>query len=190
MSTIHHETDEELFALLQKDSHAAYAEIYHRYSRLLYLHAYKKLGDRELARDFTQDLLTNLWVKRSETTIKTALSAYLYTAMRNRILDYFAHKNLESNYINFVENYTIEENDVTDHLIRQKQLMLMIEEEIAALPKKMREVFEMSRKQHFSHREIAQELAISEQTVRKQIQNALKIMRPKLGILLAFYFLS
>ncbi|TKC12772.1 RNA polymerase sigma-70 factor [Pedobacter polaris] len=190
MSTVHHHSDEELFALLQKDSHVAYKEIYQRYSRLLYLHAYKKLGERELARDFTQDLLTTLWVKRSETTIKTVLSSYLYTAMRNRVLDYFAHKNLQSNYISFVENYTFHENDVTDHLIRQKQLMQMIEDEIAALPRKMREVFKMSRMQHLTHREIAVKLAISEQTVRKQIQNALKIMRPKLRILLAFYFLT
>ncbi|TCC87925.1 RNA polymerase sigma-70 factor [Pedobacter frigiditerrae] len=185
-----HISDEELFVLLQKGSHVAYAEIYKRYSRLLYLHAYKKTGERELARDFTQDLFTALWLKREEINIKTLLSAYLYTSLRNRILDYFSRKKLESNYINFLECYEAEKNDLTDHLIRHKQLMEMIAEEISALPSKMRQVFELSRNEHLSHKEIATQLEISEQTVRKQIQNALKIMRPKLSIMLIFYFLS
>jgi len=188
MLAINQLSDEELFALLQGGNHGAYTEIYKRYSRLLYLQAYKKLGEREMAMDFTQDLFTTLWVKRSEIHIKT-LSAYLYTSLRNRTLDYFANRILKHNYISFVENYEFQQNDLADHLIREKQLMQMIDKEIAALPKKMRHVFEMSRKEHLSHKEIALKLDLSEQTVRKQIQNALKIMRPKLGVLVVFYCL-
>jgi len=44
-------------------------------------------------------------------------------------------------------------------------------------------VFELSRKEHLSHKEIAQRLDISEQTVSKHVTNALKILRVKLGIL-------
>jgi RNA polymerase sigma-70 factor (ECF subfamily) len=46
----------------------------------------------------------------------------------------------------------------------------------------MREVFELSRKQHLSHKEIAEQLGISEKTVKSQVNNALKILRVKLGI--------
>jgi RNA polymerase sigma-70 factor (family 1) len=189
MSPINHDADVELFIRLQRDDRAAYAEIYGKYSRLLYTHAYKKVGDRELAKDLVQDLFTTLWVKRHEISIKTAPSAYLYTALRNRVLDHFAHQNVASDYITYLENYTIGTNDLTDHLIRHKQLMQLIEQEIAALPEKMRQIFELSRKEHLSHKEIAAELGISEQTVRKQIQNALKIMRPKLSVILALIFL-
>jgi len=73
---------------------------------------------------------------------------------------------------------------VTDHLIRERILMEIIEEGIAEMPQRMREVFEMSRKQHLSHKEIAEQLNISEDTVRKHIQNGLKILRPKLEIIL------
>jgi RNA polymerase sigma-70 factor (ECF subfamily) len=45
----------------------------------------------------------------------------------------------------------------------------------------MREVFELSRNEQLSHREIAERLDISEQTVKKQVQNALKILKAKLG---------
>ncbi|MNL67317.1 RNA polymerase sigma factor [compost metagenome] len=65
----------------------------------------------------------------------------------------------------------------------------MIEKEIAALPQKMREVFELSRKQNLSHKEIAEQLGISEQTVSKQVTNALKILKTKLGLMLYLVFL-
>lgn len=181
--------DVELFDLVQENDHCAYTEVYNRYSRLLYTHAYKKLGDRELARDLVQDLFTTLWIKREEIFIQSVLSTYLYTALRNKILDYHAHQTVATGYLSYLENYSFAKNDLTDHLVRQKQLASLIEQEIAALPDKMRHIFELSRKQHLSHKEIAAELDISEQTVRKQIQNALKIMRPKLGILLALAFL-
>jgi len=51
------------------------------------------------------------------------------------------------------------------------------------LPPKMREVFELSRKEHLNHREIAWKLEISEQTVSKQITNALRILKLKIGVL-------
>jgi len=53
----------------------------------------------------------------------------------------------------------------------------------------MREVFEYSRKEYLSHKEIAVKLHISEQTVSKQITNALRILKLKLGILIYFVLL-
>jgi len=49
----------------------------------------------------------------------------------------------------------------------------------------MRLVFEMSRKQYLSHQQIANELDISVLTVRKQVQNSLKILKVKLS---AYFF--
>ncbi|MNI91450.1 RNA polymerase sigma factor [compost metagenome] len=59
--------------------------------------------------------------------------------------------------------------------------MLLITSEIAKLPAKMREVFELSRLEDLSHREIAERLNISESTVKKQVQNALKILKARLS---------
>jgi RNA polymerase sigma factor (sigma-70 family) len=64
-----------------------------------------------------------------------------------------------------------------------------IQREIAALPGKMREVFQLSRDQELSHKEISNKLGISEQTVSKQISNALKILRKNLGVTAFVFFL-
>lgn len=182
-------SDAELMELLKQSNHKAYTTIYNRYKGVLYVHAYKRLGDREEAQDVIQELFTVLWNNRSEIQINTGLSGYLYSAVRNRIIKIISHKQVESSYIGFVKEYFQGSNSITDHLIREKMLSAIIENEIEQLPKKMREIFLMSRKEHLSHKQIADILELSETTVKKQVNNALKILRSRLGMAFFLYFL-
>lgn len=54
----------------------------------------------------------------------------------------------------------------------------------------MQEVFSLSRKGYLSHKEIAADLNLSEQTVKKQVNNALRILRTRLGLLVFLQLLS
>lgn len=177
--------DADLFLLLCDDDHKAYAEIYDRYSGVLYVHAYKRIRNREEARDLIHELFTVLWSKRRDINLKTELSSYLYRAVRNRIIDMVNHSKLQHNYLRSFEGYIHNQTNITDHSVRHKELNMLIEKEVALLPDKMKLVFNMSRNEHLSHKEISEELEISELTVRKQINNALKVLRPKLSKLLS-----
>ncbi|OOQ56727.1 RNA polymerase sigma factor [Mucilaginibacter pedocola] len=189
MITLRDISDQDLVSLLREGNKDAYTEIYNRYKWLLHAHAYKKLGDRDAANDLVQELFTSLWTRRGDIVLISTLSAYLYTAVRNRVLNMMEHKQVESKYIDSLAAYTSNYVAGTDHLVREKQLMAIIETEIAALPPKMREVFELSRKSHLSHKEIAEQLNISEETVKKQVKNALKVLRVRLGLVLYIFLL-
>jgi RNA polymerase sigma-70 factor (family 1) len=182
-------SDFELLALIKEGDKNAYTQIYQRYFRPLFAHVYKKLGNEAEAKDIIQELFTTLWVKRESLDPQNSVAAYLFTAARNRVLDLWSHQQVESRYIDSLQNYLDNAPETADFLVREKQLMEMIETEIQALPPKMREVFELSRKQNLSHKEIAGKLGIAEQTVAKQISNALRILKIKLGSLLFLYFL-
>lgn len=173
-------TDKQLTDLLNLGDHSAYNEIYDRYSRLLYFHAYNKLRDSETSKDLIQELFTALWNNKEKIFIQSNLSAYLYTATRNRILKIIAHKNIEAIYLNFIKHKSCHENGITDHRLRENQLAVIIEREITNLPEKMRQVFLLSRKAQLSHSEISAHLGIAEPTVKKHVNNALKILRVKL----------
>ena len=186
MSTL---SDQELVILLRDDNKYAYTEIYQRYERLLYTHAYKRLQNRETSRDVVQDLFIILWSKRHIIKFDTSLRAYLYTAIRNRVFDLIAHQKIASDYVSSLQKFIDSGYYITDHRIRLKQLNDLIEKEITALPQKMREVFELSRTEQLSHKEIADRLNIAEHTVKKQVQNALKILKVKLGPLFTILFI-
>lgn len=182
-------SDAELTLLLGTGDKEAYAEIYNRYHTVLYLHACRKLQDREDARDVVQELFTRLWFKRGDLQATTNLPAYLYVSVRNRIFDLLARKKTASEYLTSLQSFIDQGDYLPDRLVREKELGRLIEGEIASLPPKMRRIFELSRKEHLTHRQIAGQLNLSEQTVKKQVANALKILRIKLGTLLGLLLL-
>lgn len=175
-------SDPELMALISEDDNLAFAEIYQRYKGVLFLHAHRILDSEEEAKDVLQELFTTLWTKRNAIVLKGSLSSYLYGAVRNRIFDLIAHKKVEEKYIRSLATFIDQGEWVTDQELREKELAELIEKEIAGLPPKMREVFELSRKKNLSYQEIANELQISDKTVKKQVNNALQILRGKLDI--------
>lgn len=183
-------TDNELLILLKEGDKPAYTEIYNRYKTLLQSHGYKKLGDPEEVKDILQELFASLWTKREEIPATTNLSGYLYVAMRNKVFNLLSHKQIENRYVQSLQQFIDDGNYITD-AIREKEFASLIQIEINALPAKMKEVFILSRKDNLSHKEIALKLKISEQTVSKQITNALKILRVKLGTLFfLLYFIK
>jgi len=174
--------DSQLVDRLRSDDRAAFAEIYRRYKGPLYVHAFHRLQDREETKDLLQQLFATLWENRKHLNINGYLSGYLFTAVRNRVLKFVARQNVNSRYIASVQSTVNNTSYQSDQLVREKELSAIIEKEISALPTKMREIFELSRKQHLSNAEIAEILDISEKTVRNQLNNALSILRSKLGL--------
>jgi len=182
-------TDAELTALLRTGDQLAYTEIYQRYTGVLQGHAYSKLQDREEAMDVVQELFATLWAKRDSIVFHTTLSGYLYTAVRNKVINVIARQNIASDYIKSLQEFIDKGEALTDHRVREHELTAIIEKEIAALPEKMRTIFEMSRKEGLSHKEIAGKLGLAEKTVKNQVNNSLKILKDKLGPLFIFLFL-
>lgn len=183
-------SDNELIVFLREGDATAYTEVYDRYFQLMFVFAYKKLRDEELAKDFVQELFARIWERREELLNVETLSSYLYVAMRYRILDYFSHLQVKERYTDFLIGYTANSKSVeADFHIREKQLADYIDLQIQSLPSKMRRIFELSRKEHLSHKEIAAQLNTSEYNVAKQVTNALRIIKSKLGAAISLLFL-
>lgn len=182
-------SDAELVDLLKSGDQTAFTEIFNRFQSLLYIFAYKRTGNREEAKDLIHELFLMLWEKRSELHIPSSLPGYLFTVLRNRIFDLYKHKKVSQRYIETFQKYLDYNHNTTDHLIRHNNLSELINREIAALPCKMREVFELSRKTNLTRKEIALTLNLSEQTVKSHMHHALKILKGRLGYMLAFVFI-
>lgn len=177
-------SDSQLTELLKASDHAAFTEIHNRYFSLVFLEAYKKLRDEDQSKDIVQELLTNLWIRRENLPIIKNLIGYLITSVKNAIYSYLEHKHVESKYITSLTDFANTGNIAhTDYHLREKEWEKYIEAAIHSLPKKMREIFELSRKSHLTHKEIAEKLTLSERTVNTQMLNALARLRSKLGSL-------
>jgi len=189
MSSFSTLSDTALLELIKDGNRLAYTAIYERYNKVLFIHAFKRLQDGDKSVDICHDVFMNLWEKRDKIEIAKSLRGYLLTSVRNKIFNLIAHEKIQSVYI---EQFQSDLNkgiiNVADHDIRYKQLQNIIEKEINDLPPKMRMVFRLSRDEQLSYREIANELNISEETVKDQIKKALKILRGRLAVLFVFLF--
>ncbi|MCX2584457.1 RNA polymerase sigma factor [Pedobacter sp. MR22-3] len=173
--------DEELVLLLKERDKLAFTEIYRRNWHLLYLHAFKILGNEDEAKDLVQDTFFSVWEKSNDLQIKTNLKGYLFIAVRNRIFSLIRKKKANPDFVDILlEELNQLDNTTVEH-IDERELIRLIDLEIEQLPKKMKEVFNLSRKEFLTNKEIALKLNMSEEAVKKQIHRSIKILKLKLG---------
>ena len=171
-----------LFEKMNQCDETAFNEVYQRYRPLLLAHADRLLQDTEASGDLVQDVFVKIFSTRGRLDTKIPLRNYLYAAVRNAVINLFAHRNVGERYIthltNFMNNY--DDENSADVRLLEKELEEFIEKEILNLPPQMRLFFEASRKEGLSHKEIAERYNRKESTVSKQISNALQRIRAKL----------
>jgi RNA polymerase sigma-70 factor (ECF subfamily) len=177
-------SDNELAVLLREGDQAAFAEIYERYYGVLFIYALKLLKDEHEAEDTIHELFLALWTKAPVLNFPTPLANYLYRSVKNRAFDALSHRKIKTGHLESLQRYIDAGHHQTEEAVLAAELAREIEKEVARLPAKMREVFELSRKANLSHKEIASELGISDKTVKKQIGNAIKTLRVKFNSLL------
>lgn len=184
-------SDADLLLLIKTGDELAFTEIYNRYWAILYRHARRMLHDDDEAEDIIQETFILFLNKAPHLELKSTLSGYLYTTVRNRIFNHIEHDKVRDKYISSIEKFIDKADYQTDYLIREKQLSVLIEQEIAALPEMMRSAFVLSRNSNLSYKEIAEQLDVSESVVRNNVSRALKILRTKFGaIALLYLFLN
>jgi RNA polymerase sigma-70 factor (ECF subfamily) len=179
-------SDDELLEAFQSGDQKAYKQIYDRYWQLLYRHSCNMMRNDEEAKDIVQEVFTTLWMKKKD--IRPPVAAFLYTASRNRILNRLKHLKIEAKYAE--QRKAVLENPgmaLPDQQVIERDFERLIEAGIQSLPPKMRRIFELSRKEFKTHQEISEELKISSLTVKRQVSNALSILKGKLHIIFTFF---
>ena len=168
-------SDKELWQAVQADSEPAFRVLFERHFQRLCYTAYRICPDEHKVRDFAQAVFLDCWKRRHAISIHSSLSSFLSRAVVNKAIDFLRSQRLE-----FVATDTFigEPDPVNQHeLYTTKELKNIINKAVEKLPERCRIIFVLSRFEHYSHREIAQELNISEKTVENQITKALKVLR-------------
>lgn len=181
MFKLDHLPDDELLKMFQEGSESAFEEIHSRYFKRLYLHAHKMLNDPEAAQDVVQEVFIKFWLKSESLQIRVELSAYLYTATRNCVLNTIEQQNVYHRHLNALGQFLQQPGaDILPVVADEAAFYKVFEAEISNLPSKMKVVFELRRKDELSYQQIAGRLSISDKTVKKQISNAIKILKSRL----------
>lgn len=172
--------DKVLFSLLQEGNRDAFSEIYKRYWMVLYGQVYRMLEEEEETRDIVQEVFTGVWHNRSSYSSSDNLAGLLYTTSRRKVLDLLAHRKVKDKHLDSLVGYLQQSSGNIIEDLDAKELMAAFEREIEMLPPRMKEIFRLRVYEHKSYKEIGGMLGISDLTVKKQVNNAINIIKPKM----------
>ncbi len=172
----------------------AFTTLYNKYWFTLYNQARRKLKSNEVAEEIVHDIFLDFWARRKSIEINTSLEAYLYQSVRYSIYKYIKSlKSRDAFIAEMVEEITKNELNFSSYQSEYGELNESLRLSIKNLPARCRQVFELSRLDQLSHKEIAQKLLIDVKTVENQITKAIKVLKISLRdytLLLAVMFFS
>lgn len=169
--------DELLFAQMRTHDSKAFELLFKRHYKPLCRRVNSMLNDEEASEDVVQQLFIKIWESRETLQTPDSVGAYLFTAARNRALNYIKSQARKSSNEVPLNNLHDEADNRTEEQMDAKELQKALYAAIDSLPEKRREVFVLSRFEGKSYKEIAEIKQISVKTVEAQMGKALATLR-------------
>ena len=150
---------------VSKGDRKAYAALFHEFYTPLLLYSKKFTKNREVSEDIVQDFFCRLWEDRKRLVNDKSFHAYMYSAVRNRSLNYLR---------DFLREMMEEEV--------YRELYAAIQK----LPERCRRIF-LLKLDGEENQKIADMLQISEETVRSQLRRGKELLQNNV---VSFYVLG
>lgn len=161
---------------------AAFSQLYNRYWDELFTLAARMLRAEEEAADVLQDVFYSLWQRREDLAVSGSVSAYLHTSVRYRVRDYIARNITRRDYLSLLTDTAVHTLPPNSQLrLELKEIQEAIRSTVARMPARVREAYTLRREHHLSYAEIAGKMGTSPETARKQVQQAMILIKNTLG---------
>jgi RNA polymerase sigma-19 factor, ECF subfamily len=162
----------EWLARIREGDEAAFESLFRSFAPGLCAFVARYVGSRAVGEELVQDLFLRVWQRRRELTVEQGVATYLYTAARNRAINYLRHDARSAGsaaVIGHIDASQPSEGDLLE--------LLDLHDAIERLPARCRLIFTLSRQQDMTYAEIARSLGLSVKTVEVQMGRALKALR-------------
>jgi RNA polymerase sigma-70 factor (family 1) len=174
LETLH--TNHELLAQVAGGDESAFAQLFHTHHQELADYIFLLTKSMPFTEEIVQDAFTKVWLHREKLTAITNFRAYLFTLSRNHTFNCLRglaretvkQKEWALHYSREAETNASEENRV------RQQYFQLIEDAVGQLPPQQQKAYLLSRQKGLRHEEIASQLQLSRETVKRHISLALR----------------
>jgi len=166
------------------DSSDSFNAVYTAYYRKSFLFVKSYVHDELVAEDIVSDSLIKLWARMKSQPIEHVQS-FLFTILKNSALDHLKHEAIERKAFKSLNDYLTREHEIRISVLEacdpdeifSAEIQQIIQTTLASLPEKSRKVFEMSRYQNKTNKEIAEVFNFSVKGVDYHIALTIKALR-------------
>ncbi|HYC84978.1 MAG TPA: sigma-70 family RNA polymerase sigma factor [Chryseosolibacter sp.] len=149
-------SDADLLSLFRSGNRDAFEVLYNRYWKLLYQLGTRIVESDEIAKDIVQEIFVDIFER--DTGRVENVRAYLLQAVKYRCFMHLRAGKISAKHIERLN--TVVAANVIEEEMMADELQAALEERIASLPDKCREVFCLSRFEFESNKKIAERLNI------------------------------
>ena len=165
-------TEKELIILLKEGDEKAFTTLYRRYWSKVYNFSRLYLSSILEIEEVVQEVFVKVWESRSLLREDDNFKGFLFVITRNLVFNQFRR--------------SFNENAYKLTVLSSIMPYYNLEEELTAAD--LQEVFNLSRNAHLTYKEISIRLNISEKTVERHINEALKFLKKNIMFYLIFIF--
>lgn len=164
---------------LRQGDREAFDQLFGRYQTATLNFCFALLKDYNEAENIVQESFIKTWEIRERLDPEKKFSSYLFTIVRNKSFDYFKQIKKDQQLRQQLWDNVQELQQLPPSSDETKQPPLEVM--IGSLPPKRRKIITMIIEHGKSHKEIAEELNISINTVKNQMVKAKKYLQQKLN---------
>ncbi|WP_316848006.1 RNA polymerase sigma-70 factor [Pedobacter psychrodurus] len=182
-------------ASLRSGDLSVFNSVYLLYGRKIYALAFRFLKNQQQSEEIVQETFINLWVNREKLDVQGNIYLYLYVIAKRLCLNELRKINQSVALFSGLINRISELHNATEEEILANDMEQFVGTLLKKLPSQQQLIFKMSRDEGLSHREIAEKLQISPNTVKNHMVEALKTLKSKLNyshlfFLVPYFFLD
>jgi len=170
-------SDKQLFKEVSEGDERAFQHLFTRYYPRMISFAGMMVKSPFAAEEIVQEVFIRLWEQREVLAEVKSPENFVFIVIRNHTFNYLrAAANEQNRREQLWEALQQRAADETITLEMQEADQFF-EKILAKLSPQQQKIFRMSREEGFSHQQIADELQLSKDTVKKHIANSLKVFK-------------
>lgn len=169
--------------LIRQQDDRIFIILYDNYWFPLLNFAENYIKDHDTCKEIVQELIITLYLKRAQLNINTSLSSYLYSSLRNKILNHLRDESTYNRHIkraSRMRGLEYGENHVED-FINAMELRKKIDGCLDKMPEKCREVYVLHKQHQYTLKKTSEILSRPVDTVEKHFRKAIHILRDQLA---------
>ncbi|WP_192085398.1 sigma-70 family RNA polymerase sigma factor [Algoriphagus sp. Y33] len=156
------------------DQDTQFSILFDKHYQRLYNYAYKLLNDISTSEELVQETFIKLWEQYHKIDKShRAIESFLIVTLKNKIIDNFRKYQTREKHNNLYSLYS----DILSEINTQWDLLQQIDIIYENLDQKTRDIFQLSRNEGLTYKEIAIKKNISIKTVELHISTALIAFR-------------
>lgn len=182
---------EEIIRRLKSDDKSALDDLFGYYYPRLYQFSKSILKIENEIDDILQEVFVKIWLNRQKIGNAETFNAYIFTVTKNELLNLIRKRLRDQTFRDQLFLRSVAEEYQPENQLEFEEIKAGIDQIVAKLPEKRRQIFILSRTDGLSNKEISQKLNISEKTVEDHITHAIKQIKrsmKEMGILSILYF--